>query len=219
MTNVSTETGQSSGTTEQVKEQVQGAAQQVGEKAQQARGQARERVRTQIDSRSTAVGEQIRDASDAIRRSSSDLREQGKEGPAGVMEQVADRGERLASYFHDADGDRILGDVERFARSRPWLVAAGSAVVGFVASRFMKASSGRRYEREGGYGGEMGAPAGALLPAGTGTLGSPPLPGEAAGMYGTEAPGAVLVDEPEAGVTSAPRSPGLRGGDPGDIAP
>jgi hypothetical protein len=46
----------------------------------------------------------------------------------------------------DSDADRILGDVEDFARSNPWAVAAGGLALGFAASRLLKASSSRRYE-------------------------------------------------------------------------
>jgi hypothetical protein len=46
----------------------------------------------------------------------------------------------------ESDADRILGDVEDFARSNPWAVAAAGLALGFVASRVLKASSTRRYE-------------------------------------------------------------------------
>jgi hypothetical protein len=59
---------------------------------------------------------------------------------------VAERSERLGSYLTRADGDQILRDVEDLARKQPWLFVGGSAVVGFLASRFMKASSSNRYQ-------------------------------------------------------------------------
>ncbi|HEU4657504.1 MAG TPA: hypothetical protein VFR97_08265, partial [Capillimicrobium sp.] len=43
-------------------------------------------------------------------------------------------------------GDRILSDVERVARDNPWAVIAGGVVLGFAASRFLKASSRKRFE-------------------------------------------------------------------------
>jgi hypothetical protein len=39
-----------------------------------------------------------------------------------------------------------LADVEAFARRQRWLVAAGGLALGFAASRFLKASSSRRYQ-------------------------------------------------------------------------
>jgi hypothetical protein len=38
-----------------------------------------------------------------------------------------------------------LRDVEEFARRRPWLVAGIGVVAGLAGSRFLKASSERRY--------------------------------------------------------------------------
>ena len=140
MTNLTDESSQS--TTEQVKERVQDAA-------QQAKGQTREQLREQIDTRSTQAGEQVRSTAHAVRRASAQLREEGHETPAKVVDQVVDRAERLGTYLTEADGGRILRDVESFARRQPWLVVAGSAVAGFFASRFMKASSSRRYHEDG----------------------------------------------------------------------
>ena len=74
------------------------------------------------------------------------LRGQGKDTPARVAEQVADRAESFGSYLRDADGERLLRDVEDVARRQPWLVAAGGLALGFAASRFLKASSSRRYQ-------------------------------------------------------------------------
>jgi hypothetical protein len=74
-----------------------------------------------------------------------ELRRQDKETPARIAEQVADQADRLGDYLKSASGDRILGDVERVTRDNPWLVAGGGLVLGFAASRFLKASSSRRY--------------------------------------------------------------------------
>jgi hypothetical protein len=62
-----------------------------------------------------------------------------------VIEAVADRGERLGTYLVGADGQRLLRDVEGFARRQPWLIAGAGALAGFLTSRFVKASSGNRY--------------------------------------------------------------------------
>ncbi|HET8787607.1 MAG TPA: hypothetical protein VFO47_02520, partial [Actinomycetes bacterium] len=65
---------------------------------------------------------------------------------ANLAEQVASQADRVGDYLKAASGDRILRDVEDFARRQPMLVAAGALALGFAASRFLKASSGRRYE-------------------------------------------------------------------------
>jgi hypothetical protein len=139
----------SESTAEQVKERVGEGAQQVQEKASEAKERTRERVSEQIDSRSTQTGQQMTQTAGALRQTAERLRGDHQSQPAQVLEAVAQRVERLGQYLTANDGDRLLRDVERMARKQPWLVAGGGAVVGFVAARFMKASSTRRYDANG----------------------------------------------------------------------
>jgi len=137
-------------TTEQAKEKVQETAQQVQHKAQEVKGQAGNRIRKELDNRSTQAGSQLQFTADAMRRTGQQLRKEGKEGPANVTDLVAKRAERLGKYISEANADRMLRDVENFARRQPWLVAVRGAALGFLASRFLKASSSRRYESSNG---------------------------------------------------------------------
>ncbi len=134
-----------SGAAEQARQKAGEVAGQAQEKAQEAGQQVRGRVSEQVDRRSTQAGEQVRGSADDVRSFAQQLREQGKEKPAEYAEQAADRAERLGGYLQDADGDRILRDVEDFGRRNPWAVVAGGLALGFVASRMLKASSGERY--------------------------------------------------------------------------
>jgi hypothetical protein len=133
-------------TTAQVKDQVRDKAQVAQDEAKGALGQARSQLRDQVDQRSTQAGGQVHSIAQDVRNVAEQLRNQGKDPPARVAEQVADRAESLGSYLRDADGERLLHDVEAFARRQPWLVAAGGLALGFAASRFLKASSSRRYQ-------------------------------------------------------------------------
>jgi hypothetical protein len=128
-----------SSTTEQAKEQAK-------EKAQQGAQQAKRGVRDQVDQRSTQAGERVGSTAQDIRSVSEELRKQGKDQPAKLAEQAAARAESLGDYLQRSDGDTILRDVEDFGRQRPWAVIAGGIALGFAASRFLKASSSRRYE-------------------------------------------------------------------------
>ena len=134
------------GVKQQAQEKAQAVKEQAGEQAKQARDQARSRVRDQVDQRSTQAGERVSQSAGDVRAVAEQLREQGKEGPAKLAEQVAQRTERAGSYLTESDADRILNDVEDYARKNPWAVAAGGLVLGFAASRLLKASSSRRYE-------------------------------------------------------------------------
>ncbi len=130
----------SGSTTDQAKEKAK-------EGAQQAAGQAKSAVRTQVDQRSTEAGERVGGLASDVRSVSDQLREQGKDQPAKLAEQAADRAERLGDYLKNNDADRILGDVEDFGRRQPWVVIAGGVTLGLVASRFLKASASSRYEQ------------------------------------------------------------------------
>jgi hypothetical protein len=132
-------------TTGQVKDQARDKAQVAQDKARGALGQARGQLRDQVDRRSTQAGERISTQAGDVRSIAEELRRQGKDTPAKMIDQVAGQAERLGDYLTDAGGDRILRDVEDLARRKPWLVAAGGLVLGFAGSRFLKASSSRRY--------------------------------------------------------------------------
>jgi hypothetical protein len=152
MTQYPSDAGGASSTTEQVKEQVTEQAEAARDKARGATRQARGRFRDQVDQRSTQAGERLSSTAADVRSVAEELRRQGKDTPARMVEQAAGQADRAADYLKQASGDRILRDVEDLARSRPWAVAAGGLVLGFAASRFLKASSSRRYrEAQAGY--------------------------------------------------------------------
>lgn len=134
---------------EQVKERVGEGAQQIQEKASEAKQNTRERVRQEIDTRSSQTGTQMTKTGSALRQTAQQLRGDQQEQQAKVLEAVADRTERLGRYLNQTDGEQILRDVERLARQRPWVVAGAGTLLGFLAARFTKASSTRRYEAIG----------------------------------------------------------------------
>jgi hypothetical protein len=134
-------------TAEQVTEKASDVAGQAQEKAQQAAEQAKGRVQEMLDQRSTEVGEQVVSTADALRPVADQLRSQGKDAPARVVEQAAERAQRVGSQLRDADADQLLSDIEDIARRQPWIVVAGGIALGFAAARFLKASSSQRYEQ------------------------------------------------------------------------
>jgi hypothetical protein len=148
MTDVTDERSEAQSATEQVKEHVQDAA-------AEAKDQTREQLRTQIDARSAQAGEQLASGGQALRRASEQLRGEGKGRAADLVDGVADRSERLGAYLTGADGNQILTDVEEFARRQPWLVTGSGVVLGFLAARFVKASSTSRYQGRSGESGSM----------------------------------------------------------------
>src|SRR5215211_2364089 len=78
-------------TTDQVKDQVKEKAQVAQDKARGAVGQARGRISEQVDQRSTEAGERIAGTASDVRSIADELRNQGKDAPANLAEQVAGR--------------------------------------------------------------------------------------------------------------------------------
>jgi hypothetical protein len=196
----------------------QEAAQVAQDKAQEAKGAARDRVRTEVDTRSTQAGEQAQTVAQDVRSVSEHLRSEGKDKPAELADKAAERVADLGDYLKRSDGDAILRDVEQFGRQKPWAVMAGGLVLGIAASRFLKASSSRRYhEMES----SSNLPArradvdrGALPPvAGTSTGVTPPTPGVTSPVPGAperelSLTGGVMPERP--GTPGTPGAPGAR---------
>jgi ElaB/YqjD/DUF883 family membrane-anchored ribosome-binding protein len=120
-------------------------SQQAQQQAQKVSDQAQGAIRQQVDTRSTQAGEQMASVGQSMRDMSQQLRGQGNDLPAQIVDQAAGMTERLSTYLRESDADQILSDVERFAREQPWAVAAVGILAGLAASRFIKASSRRRY--------------------------------------------------------------------------
>jgi uncharacterized protein YjbJ (UPF0337 family) len=131
----------------EAKEQAKTKAKEIAGKAQDQMGRAQGRLREQVDARSTQAGERVHEAAGDARSVAEELRKQGKDAPARYAEQAADRAERVGDWLRDSDGDRILADVEDFARRNTMAVVAGGLALGFVAARLLKASSRERYSR------------------------------------------------------------------------
>jgi ElaB/YqjD/DUF883 family membrane-anchored ribosome-binding protein len=110
-----------------------------------ATDRARDQLREQVNRRSTDAGARVRSAAGDTRSVAEQLRRQGKDTPARYAEQAADRVEHMGGYLQQADGDRILRDVEDFGRRNPWAMVAGGLALGFLSSRLLKSSSAERY--------------------------------------------------------------------------
>jgi hypothetical protein len=150
---------------------------QAKEKTQEAADKAKGALRSQVDQRSTDAGRRVGGFASDFRSVGERLREQGKDQPAKLADQAADRAERLGSYLSESDADRILGDVEDFGRRQPWVLIAGGMAIGLVASRFLKASAADRYEQRSR--GQLPARAGEVAPTGSGSYTSPVASGRA----------------------------------------
>jgi hypothetical protein len=120
---------------------------QAQEKAQEVASKASDQARSQVDQRSTELGDRVASTAGDIRTIGEQLREQGKDQPAKLAEQAAGHVERVGSWLRESDSDKLLSDVEDFGRRQPWAFALGGLALGIAASRFLKASSTQRYEQ------------------------------------------------------------------------
>ena len=150
-----------SSTEQETSVQLRDKAAEVGESAQRQAAEVKDQamqkggreLRMQVDERTTQAGQQARALARALRKSGTELQTQPTSAQAAkVTSGIAERLERAGSYLENVRGEDLLRDAEQFARRMPWVVAGASAVAGFVASRFLKASSENRYDQH--YGGD-----------------------------------------------------------------
>ena len=162
------ETGQD-GVVGQASAQVQEAASAAQEKAVELKEQGKGKLGETLDQRTNEAGVQARKLAQALRRSGEQLSNEGEgQQVAGLAEGAADRIERLGGYLERTNGAELMRDVEDFARRRPWIVAGMGLLAGLAASRFLKASSERRYEGSTSAGGGASPYQRSLSPAGGG---------------------------------------------------
>jgi hypothetical protein len=122
----------------------QGQGQEIREQVQQQARQAEVKLRDEMDRRTTEFGDQLTSVASAMRRGTEELRGEGKDQAAQLMDRGAEQVDRLGQYLARSNGDRLMRDIEDFGRRRPGMLAAGGLLLGFGAARFLRASSQRR---------------------------------------------------------------------------
>jgi hypothetical protein len=153
----------------QASTQVQDAASTAQERAVDLKEQGKGKLGEKLDQRTNEAGVQARKMARALRRSGEQLSNEGNgQQAAGLAEGAADRIERLGGYLERTSGTELVRDVEDFARRRPWMVAGMGLVAGLGASRFLKASSERRYDGSAQAGGGSSRYGYGVLPQSTG---------------------------------------------------
>ncbi|MGZ8597246.1 MAG: hypothetical protein ACXWXB_03535, partial [Actinomycetota bacterium] len=91
----------------------------------------------------------------AMRASSSSLREQGHDGQADLVDEVAVKADRLASRLATADTDELVQDgkhlaqqAAEFARQEPALVIAGAFTLGLLVPKILEAVATQSEQEE-----------------------------------------------------------------------
>ena len=135
----------------EVKDTAVSAASQVADTAKQEAtqvvGEAREQVRGLIDTTLGEVRGRTREGQGALASTLKGLTDelgkmtsgQSTSGPvAEFAGDLAQRGDRLASWLENAEPDDILGEVRRFAARRPGTFLAVAAGAGLLAGRLAR---------------------------------------------------------------------------------
>ncbi|MER5311381.1 hypothetical protein ABT034_26730 [Streptomyces sp. NPDC002773] len=175
-------------------------AEVVGEATNQARdlvGELRDQLQGQAHTQTRNLAQNVRRLADELR----EMSENGKpdSSAAGVVRQLADGGQQVASRLEQRGPDGLVSDLQDFARRRPGVFLAGAALAGFAVARVGKGVSAASSSSPSSAGGTRagGTQAGGTQAGGTGPAGyeyaGTEYPGtEYAGTEyaGTEYPGA-----------------------------
>jgi ElaB/YqjD/DUF883 family membrane-anchored ribosome-binding protein len=181
MTNTAESTGQE-GLVGQASAQVQETASTAQEKAAELKEQGKTKLGETFDQRRNEAGVQAQKIAQALRRSGEQLSTEGNgQQVAGLVEGAADQIERLGGYLERTSGVELVRDVEDFARRRPWIVAGAGLVAGLASSRFLKASSERRYAGSAQVIGDSSGYSYGVSPYGTGRSADEPFARESDG--------------------------------------
>ena len=129
-----------------VEERVEGLQDAGKVMAEAAGAVAVDRVRAEVDARSSRAAVEVKAFAVAMRASSASLREQGHDGQADIVDEVAAKADRLASRLATADTEDLVEDGKRlaqqaaaFARQEPALVIAGAFTLGLLVPKILEA--------------------------------------------------------------------------------
>ena len=157
------------GARDKTEDLVSSVQEQVSVKTRELGEDASFQLREQIEQRSTEAGKQVHSIGRMLQSGANQLRSEGNGVPAKVVEEMARRADDLGEYLQSAEAARMLDDVERFARRRPWLTAGAGVLAGVAVSRFVKASAERRYTGAQSNGRSSSSPAQQALSPGVST--------------------------------------------------
>lgn len=122
--------------------------QDVTSKAQELGNDVKQAVRSEAERTATDLRNQAADkVTNAANAADAAAAEFGTDSlQARAAHQVADQVEGLAERLRTADLNTVTRDVSNFARENPMLFIGGAALLGFAATRFLKARDPSRID-------------------------------------------------------------------------
>lgn len=101
---------------EQLTSTVKDAKPALTQQAQQLKTQAGSQVKKQTQAQVTKAGQGVTALTQGVRQTSQQLRSQGQEVPALVLEAIVEKLEPLSGYLSTADADKLRGDVSVYGQ-------------------------------------------------------------------------------------------------------
>ena len=104
---------------------------------------ASDRLRVEVNARSSKLAVDLKAIANAMRASSASLHEQGHDGHAELIDDLARRADRLAARLATADPDDLTEDAKRLAEAaafaqEPFLVIAGAFTLGLLVPKVLE---------------------------------------------------------------------------------
>jgi len=127
-----------------------------GRRASNIKERIKQDGKEKIESGKRAAADQIAEIADAIDVAGSQL-DQSQPTLANYAAKIADSVGGLASRLREDSIEDLYHDVRQVASRHPGMFLLGSAALGLVLARFMKAS-GEQLETAGGGGEDIGSP-------------------------------------------------------------
>jgi hypothetical protein len=125
---------------EQLKQEMGDVAQTAKDQVVELRDTAKTRLEEEVDRRRTELGSGARRVADATRQTGQQLRDEGNDLPAMLIDRASTGLDRAAGYLEDTDAEQVWRDVRDAGRRMPWLFVAAGVALGFAASRMIKAA-------------------------------------------------------------------------------
>jgi hypothetical protein len=132
---------------DQLKTQASDAMVQLKNQADDTVEKIKTQANDQIDTQMTQAGLSLATVADAVETLSDQLRRGNQALLADYADRAGGQVDQLATYLRQSDPNKVLHDIEDFARREPALFLAGAFAIGLLGTRFLKSSSSQVGDR------------------------------------------------------------------------
>lgn len=116
------------------------AADKVRSTTQQVSSQAKESARGAYERGKHSALTELENIASALREVAQSMQQKEGASSSRLMRTAAEKLEGLSATIDQKNLDDVVGDVERLARRNPAVFIGSAIALGFIASRFLKAS-------------------------------------------------------------------------------